>query len=777
MGQDVLYRFDIRVFRDKASTDKSQVPYAGAQVDFYRQGATVQLDTTIPAGGTTEVPVHDPGDLGFPDRIQAGLGGPTLQVLAVNPELPSGSASPPYPGPTKVRLLNLDTQNQVFLPAGTRLLIAGSTARPRPAFSADPTGTVPLGSSAISDASGRVQGYISVPSSTAPSSAPSSGLCLFDYVIRPVAVLAVSSPATLSGGDNLSWPHPAHALQNCLMIAVAWDAVAGSGSIASINYGGQAMSRVGQSDTSEIWSLLNPPAGPQSVQIQWSPGSTINAVAASMSLSNVDTVGTPQAASGTSSSALLTIPAITPGGLVLSALCVKGLSFPITLTSNPEQVQLWGATIGLSPKIVQGAASRQPTSGIRWNLGSSQTWRLVGIEMRALPFAPTRLFADAKAGAQPSPSWLNVREFPTVQAAVDALPPGGGEIFIPSSVYTLSSSLLISKPNVTLRGQGSSSILQSAAVDPAFHLLQVTADDFKMIDLTLDARATTASAFNALYLFGTSSVPLRRCVLQNVQFLNAGRYGAHLAYARLVYVTNCEFTHNFTDGLRIGDSRVILVFSSHFRENTGRGVIVTGTVFNIGFLGCRFASNKGGIPSAQANAIDVNVAGTSASVAVRSCYFEHPDTATRANQFVRLAGPRGCVVDGCFFQGGVDPAQQPVYAVAFLTGGARCSNNLAQNVQTGLANFTVWGSAFGNLQLSATGQALKAIVNGPPFRMDSTAPGKGTTKFPSYGPTNRPTAAVDLVGGLIWYEDGATKQVQVCRPNPNPPPSYEWVPL
>ena len=62
---------------------------------------------------------------------------------------------------------------------------------------------------------------------------------------------------------------------------------------------------------------------------------------------------------------------------------------------------------------------------------------------------------------------LNAHDFPGLQAAIDALPETGGEVFIPTGVYDIpETGLRMNEDNVTLRGEGTGPIRPPAATGP-----------------------------------------------------------------------------------------------------------------------------------------------------------------------------------------------------------------------------------------------------------------------------------------------------------------------
>lgn len=76
-----------------------------------------------------------------------------------------------------------------------------------------------------------------------------------------------------------------------------------------------------------------------------------------------------------------------------------------------------------------------------------------------------------------------------IQAAIDALPAGGGMVFLPQGTYTLSASITIKKDGVRLSGVGWSTILNCTAMQDTFIILgdDASANNFHLRDFAIDA--------------------------------------------------------------------------------------------------------------------------------------------------------------------------------------------------------------------------------------------------------------------------------------------------
>jgi hypothetical protein len=143
MARPISPRFEIRVLKDKGPSDKAQVPATDAVVNFYRAGATVSEEATIPAFAEfVTVNIYDPGLLAVNDRVQSDTSPGTLIVSEIT-------------SPSQLKLSS-NIGSAITLPIGSRLLPTDN----RPSVYMDPLGTVPLGSSLAVDAAGRAWAYL-----------------------------------------------------------------------------------------------------------------------------------------------------------------------------------------------------------------------------------------------------------------------------------------------------------------------------------------------------------------------------------------------------------------------------------------------------------------------------------------------------------------------------------------------------------------------------------------------------------------------------------------
>lgn len=155
-----------------------------------------------------------------------------------------------------------------------------------------------------------------------------------------------------------------------------------------------------------------------------------------------------------------------------------------------------------------------------------------------------------------------------INAAIAALPAGGGEVLLSSGTFSCTSPVVIDRDNVALRGQGFSTILKLAdgANAPVLVLGQtipvptITRNNIQVSDLLIDGnrfaqtrecmQTGPCSATNALRNNGISPRRVSDVVIDRV-IVHSARSGGLVCElgCRRVTVRNFTSIHNFFDGL------------------------------------------------------------------------------------------------------------------------------------------------------------------------------------------------------------------------------------
>ena len=171
----------------------------------------------------------------------------------------------------------------------------------------------------------------------------------------------------------------------------------------------------------------------------------------------------------------------------------------------------------------------------------------------------------------------------TIETAISALPSGGGKIILLEGTYSIGDSagdgIDITKSNVTIEGQGKSTILQRAANTASSDAIITLGDGgttavsgITISNLTIDgARATYSSNFN----YGIRAEDVTDSKIINNWIINHGSDGLYLKDS-----ISSVSTHNIIDG-------------NYFNNNFYTAIYFTGTSYN--FITNNDFNSNGGV--------------------------------------------------------------------------------------------------------------------------------------------------------------------------------------
>ena len=89
-----------------------------------------------------------------------------------------------------------------------------------------------------------------------------------------------------------------------------------------------------------------------------------------------------------------------------------------------------------------------------------------------------------------------------IQAAIDALPSGGGKVQLMEGTFTIDSEILITKDSVSLEGCGQNTIIKLVGSGSTCHIIRIKADYFEANNLTLNGNRSIQSGFSFGFFFG-----------------------------------------------------------------------------------------------------------------------------------------------------------------------------------------------------------------------------------------------------------------------------------
>ncbi len=189
----------------------------------------------------------------------------------------------------------------------------------------------------------------------------------------------------------------------------------------------------------------------------------------------------------------------------------------------------------------------------------------------------------AQEGAPlPPPVALDAADFPSIQAALDALPESGGILRLPPGTIEIREPLVLSSPETRLEGSGASThiknlneegkpalIIRPASfdTDPKSRLWRVQVGNFRISGNEKSGDGILAEGINEIYIHG----------------LSVDHHGGHGIALIDCYedprVADSILTYNKNAGLFINGGHDIVVNANHFEEN--QDALVCVDAFNL----------------------------------------------------------------------------------------------------------------------------------------------------------------------------------------------------
>ena len=154
-----------------------------------------------------------------------------------------------------------------------------------------------------------------------------------------------------------------------------------------------------------------------------------------------------------------------------------------------------------------------------------------------------------------------------INKAIKALPETGGKIVLLEGTYSISGTINVNKPNVTIEGMGASTILKRRWNASFSSVISISADYCTLSDFTMDGARDLYSAEQYLITADTSNPP-KYSTIRNLNIINSfdgiviGAGSHHL-------ITDCYI--DYTKNGRIG-----------IRWSNASGVIVNNTIMGAG---------------------------------------------------------------------------------------------------------------------------------------------------------------------------------------------------
>ncbi len=207
---------------------------------------------------------------------------------------------------------------------------------------------------------------------------------------------------------------------------------------------------------------------------------------------------------------------------------------------------------------------------------------VVGIPMvnRGKGPAVAEQTARAEVPGPPPPAIIDAARYPTLQAALDALPETGGVVHLPPGVFRLEKPLVLSRGNTRLQGSGPATCLINCMTggqptlivrpanleqNPRVHLWRV---EIAHLRLQGDPQAVDGKGSESVSGDGILAQNINEILIEAVGIDHHGGNGINLINCyEDPRIINCILTYNRKAGLNIEGGHDIVVSSNQFEEN------------------------------------------------------------------------------------------------------------------------------------------------------------------------------------------------------------------
>ena len=227
---------------------------------------------------------------------------------------------------------------------------------------------------------------------------------------------------------------------------------------------------------------------------------------------------------------------------------------------------------------------------------------LTGVVATGTAFALCIMLGAAPPGRAAEPSLIDAARYPTLQAAVDALPQGGGLVRLPPGTFELAEPLRLTRAETRVEGCGAATHLinrneqgQPALIVRAANYEQnrgarvwrVQLADFRVSGNPKSGDGLLAQGVNEIYIHGLSvdhngghGIHLVNCyedprICDSILTYNA-KTGLHIQGGHDIVVNGNQFEENH-DALRCIDSFNLCMNGNNLDDHLGHGVVIENT--------------------------------------------------------------------------------------------------------------------------------------------------------------------------------------------------------
>ena len=184
-----------------------------------------------------------------------------------------------------------------------------------------------------------------------------------------------------------------------------------------------------------------------------------------------------------------------------------------------------------------------------------------------------------------------------IQAAIDALPDGGGKVVLMEGIYNITSAIdLAGTKKVSLEGVGSSTIINNQNTLSGHAISAINGATPGNVRYAVNIRNLLVKG-NASSGDGIHLVYCDCHHIENIKVISHGRYGIYLGNNAGTgmeadpTISGCYILGNNDIGLYIVDNHDLLISHTHIEGNAKQGIKYTGRSFDLTLTGCNVEDN------------------------------------------------------------------------------------------------------------------------------------------------------------------------------------------
>lgn len=193
---------------------------------------------------------------------------------------------------------------------------------------------------------------------------------------------------------------------------------------------------------------------------------------------------------------------------------------------------------------------------------------------------------QAAGETHPPAAVVNAADYPTLQAAADALPPSGGVLRIPPGVHELKEPLIVRSGDTRIEGAGTASHLKNLNESgaPALLIRPETIQTDPRARLWRVEACNLRISGNPQSGAGIQAIGVQEFILRNISVDRNGSHGVDMdRCTENPRIIGCNFTYNNGSGVHSLGGHDVIVSANQFEENIDALTIRDG--YNLTFTG------------------------------------------------------------------------------------------------------------------------------------------------------------------------------------------------